>query len=394
MMLYLKEGWRSLVSTKQRTLLALIGIVIGIGSVIALVSIGQIVAHEATRQFRSLGTDIALIDIESDAPRPRLKSPKFLLGLVGHTHCIRRSAPFIRGSVDLPIDPALQLADDDIYSLGVTADFLTVARLSVQAGRFISDLDEDQPYVVLGAAMPRILGLDPNSDSLIGQEVVIGDELLQVVGLLKPTGFLGVIYTHPDTTVFRPALALAKFSEDGISTALARMAPDVPPEACVNEIENYVGVRSDILRASVVTADELIAQMREQADLLGVLLAAVGSISLMVGGVGIMNIMLVSVTERKQEIGIRRALGARRRDIRYQFLTESLLLSAVGGIIGILASVGTTWLASDINQWQFFISPGPILLGAGVSLVIGVFFGYLPAHQAANLDPIEALQSN
>jgi putative ABC transport system permease protein len=150
--------------------------------------------------------------------------------------------------------------------------------------------------------------------------------------------------------------------------------------------------RLTALELQVTTADELIAKIRKQTDMLAVLLTAIGSISLLVGGVGIMNIMLVSVSERRQEIGILRALGAKRQHIRAQFLTEALLLSFIGGIIGIVLSLVVTYYVAAYNTWQFFISFEPILLGASISIFIGVFFGFFPAHQAAALDPIKALR--
>lgn len=397
-MIYIKEAARSLWATKQRSILALVGIVIGIGSVISLVSIGQIVANEATREFRSLGTDIVTLTIDPKKGRAipdLIKQPAFYTGLVGHTRCVLESAPYSEYQVSL--QNRIEAAESEVISgLGVSVEFQNVGRLELSAGRFLSPLDLERPYVVLGAKIAGFMGLRESPEVLIGKQIDIDGELLDIVGVLEHASPLGAISVSPDVTVFTPILrGVVRGQGFGfLRTALVRMKPDVDPEVCVSEIEDYILLRLPDANVEVVSATELIAQMRAQADLLGILLAAVGSISLVVGGVGIMNIMLVSVTERKQEIGIRRAIGARRKDIRYQFLIESLLLSIIGGILGILSSIVITWLVCNSFGWEFLVSMGSILLGAGVSILIGVFFGYMPAHQAANLDPIESLHGN
>ena len=159
-------------------------------------------------------------------------------------------------------------------------------------------------------------------------------------------------------------------------------------------VQDYFKRRVPNIQMFAFTAKELIDKMRKQTEMLSLLLTTIGSISLVVGGVGIMNIMLVSVSERRQEIGIRRALGAKRRDIRNQFLTESVILSLLGGLIGVSLAFGVTYYVTNLKGWEFHIAWQVVLLGVGVSVSIGVFFGFVPAHQASKQDPIESLRGD
>lgn len=387
--MYLIEAARSLYSTKQRTILALIGIVIGIGSVIALVSIGKIVSAEAAKEFRSLGTDVITIKARSDKAAD-LRNPRLFRKLPQVTPCVSVIAPYVTIYTNISIDNE---DDDDLTLLGVDEGFQAFTRFELAAGRFISSLDANRPYVVLGAGVAETLGLPSDPNKLIDTEIEVDQRRLRVVGVLKAYMPLRSIDVKTNYSVFIPIqYVLDSESNRSINTMVLRSQPSADTGQCAKKIESYFKRRIKNISINISTAEQLIAQMRKQADMLSVLLTAIGSISLVVGGVGIMNIMLVSVSERKQEIGIRRALGAKRKDVRYQFLTESLLLSLLGGLIGVLASIATTYYVAQFNGWTFFISWQAVFLGAGISAAIGVFFGFIPAHQAAKLDPIQALR--
>ena len=164
--------------------------------------------------------------------------------------------------------------------------------------------------------------------------------------------------------------------------------------AARDQIMAYIAALGKGQTVKITSPEEIIAQMEKQMQMFTLLLGAIGSISLIVGGVGVMNVMLVSVTERRREIGIRRALGAKRGDIRGQFLIESVILSLIGGLFGIIFGIGASWLIAHFAKWQFALSFSAILLGVGVSNAVGIFFGYYPARQASLLDPIVALKSD
>ncbi len=384
--MYFTEAARSLYSTKQRTLLALIGIVIGIGSVIALVSIGNIVSEEAAKEFRTLGTDVVTVAARADDVES-LRNPSLFRKLPNAVSCVNVMAPYLRVFTNLSTE------DEEVLMLGVEQSFQDFTRFQLASGRFISRLDADRPYAVLGAGIAKALGIMKSPEQLIDQEIFVDDHVLRVVGVLQPFAPLPSIRVNSDLTIFLPLqYALKSETSRPISLSAARTQLEANAEQCAADISTYFKRRIQNLTLEVSTAAELIAQMRKQADMLAVLLTAIGSISLVVGGVGIMNIMLVSVSERKQEIGIRRALGAKRKDIRAQFLIESILLSLIGGLLGIIASIITTYYVAHLNGWTFFVSWQAIVFGAGISAGIGVFFGFIPAHQAAKLDPIQALR--
>ena len=181
--------------------------------------------------------------------------------------------------------------------------------------------------------------------------------------------------------------------QTGVSRISARVGPGVDQQQLSGEISSWFARRYRNLQAQVMSPEELIANMERQMRLFTLLLGAVGGISLIVGGVGVMNVMLVSVSERRREIGIRMALGARRRDVRRQFLIEALILSLLGGVLGVGVGVVAARIAAQLNGWGFFFTPEAALVGFGVSALVGIFFGFYPALQASRLDPITALRS-
>ncbi len=385
--MYLTEAARSLYATKQRTILALVGIVIGIGSVIALVSIGNIVSEEAAKEFRALGTDVITIAMRSP-DKEDMRKPRLYRQIAKVLSCVDSIAPHSKIYLDIDNEN-----EDELVLIGSDQGFYDFARFQLSAGRFVNSLDAERPYAVLGAEVAQVLNLSGTPDQLIGQEIEIKGQMVTIIGVLKPFMPLTAVDIEPDISLFMPLKwLLALDSSRQISSSVARTQAQTDTAVCAEKVEQYFKRRIPGVQTEVTTAKELIANMRKQADMLSVLLTAIGSISLVVGGVGIMNIMLVSVSERKQEIGIRRALGAKRKDIRYQFLTESLLLSLLGGFLGVALSVITTYYVAQYNAWEFFVSWQAVFFGAGISAGIGVFFGFIPAHQAAKLDPIQALR--
>lgn len=386
---YLREAWRSLAANKQRSLLALLGIVIGIGSVIALVSLGNIFSAEATRKFRELGTNIARIGLQSSDPSdPALRSSRYARRLAETLPCVEAAVPLaqVYGGSSGPTQ---------ISTLAATAGLRELARARMDEGRFLTELDAQSRFVVLGAAAARTLRESSGKETLVGEEIFLGGRPHRVSGVLAPSSSLSVMNVELDGAQIVHADRWAADSPvNSLNSILVRIRGDSDLSACTRAIALFVQRRDPHMQFDIRTADQLIATMQEQTALIRVLLAAIGSISLVVGGVGIMNIMLVSVSERRQEIGIRRALGARQADIRYQFLSEALMLSTLGGLIGAAIGAATTFAVAFVNQWAFFLLPGPFALGVGVSALIGMLFGYWPAHLASVQDPIAALRAD
>lgn len=395
----LKEAARSLLSSKQRTILALIGIVIGIGSVIAMVSVGRIVQDEALRQFKEMGTDILTIEKEfggapSGPPGSATKSALRLdtiLAIPGRCPGIAQVAPSVRGSGDISFNgKKLERA----APMGVTASFLNINKLTMGEGRFLSDLDEQSRYCVIGSQVASELQKQ-GATQLLGSKIRIGDNLFTVIGVTNEVPQGGMRRFEPNEMIYlHITTGLRVFKNAEISSITARVSVGTTNNTARDQVMAYFASLGMGSAVRITSPEEIIAQMEKQMQMFTLLLGAIGSISLIVGGVGVMNVMLVSVTERRREIGIRRALGAKRSDIRGQFLIESVILSLIGGLFGIIFGLGASWLIAHFANWQFSLSVGAILLGVGVSNAVGIFFGYYPARQASLLDPIVALKSD
>lgn len=399
----LKEATRSLLSSKQRTILALIGIVIGIGSVIAMVSVGRIVQEESLRQFKEMGTDILTIEKEfgggppgmpGGAAKTAAKSALKLdtiLALPARCPAVSLVAPSVRGNGELSFNgKRLERAG----TMGVTASFPDINKLSMREGRFLSDLDEQSRFCVIGSQIAAELQ-KMGAVQLLGSKIRIGDNLFTVIGVTNEVPQGGMRRFEPNEMLYlHITTSLRVFANAEISAITARVSPGVTNNTARDQIMAYFSSLGMGSAVRITSPEEIIAQMEKQMQMFTLLLGAIGSISLIVGGVGVMNVMLVSVTERRREIGIRRALGAKRGDIRGQFLIESVILSLIGGLFGILFGIGASWLIAHFAKWQFALSFGAILLGVGVSNAVGIFFGYYPARQASLLDPIVALKSD
>jgi putative ABC transport system permease protein len=385
-----KEALKSLITAKQRTILALIGIVIGIGSVIGMVSIGTIVQNEALKQFRDMGIDIVSVtkDYEEQGSGDKGFSIDDIYNLPRYSPLIKKVAPYIMSSAQY------SYAGQDMYMelMGVDESFFDLNKLYVREGRLLSDLDRDRFFCVIGAEIADTLR-KAGIKKIIGGQFLFGERIYTVVGILKnlpegggmrPSGINRSAITHITT-------AMRAFTTNDITTFMARINTQ-DSKTVKDVIENYFNKAARGLRVRVRTAEELITQMQKQMQLFTLLLGAIGSIALIVGGIGVMNVMLISVTERRKEIGIRRALGAQRSDIETQFIIESVTLCFVGGIIGIIMGIIISYVFAHFSKWEFLISQSAIVLGFGVATAVGVFFGYYPARSASRLDPAAALR--
>jgi len=395
----LSEAVTSLAAAKQRSLLALIGIVIGIGSVIAMVSVSAIVKEEALRQFKEMGTDLFTItkDFSGGGGRggrggapPRGLQPADLNGLLAAAPALVAIAPSISALSQTVSQGGKPLERASL--VGVTETFPTLARLRVTQGRFLTDLDEGNRYAVIGADLARQLAARGVAEPL-GAPVRVGDGLYTVIGVLASASYNSLASLEPDQSVLIPLAQATRLQrKPEINSILARVKPGHTNAEAITQVKAYFQARRQPVQAR--SPEEIIAQMEKQMRMFTLLAGAIGSISLIVGGIGVMNVMLVSVTERRREIGVRRALGARQGDIQQQFLVESVILSLIGGLFGILLGVGASWVTAHLAQWAFLLSLDAILLGVGVASAVGIFFGFYPARQAARLDPIQALRAD
>ena len=385
-----REAVVSLRAAKQRSFLALIGIVVGIGSVIAMLSVGTIAKHRSLERFRELGTDYLTIQVRDFGQEgPSGLRLADAVGLPQGTPSIAGAAPWSQG-YGAVVYGGKKIADAP--ALGVTGSFLELNRLRLAEGRAISDLDFRRGHCVVGAELAASLRR-AGAKRPLGEPIRLEDRICTVVGVLRASPRSGMRPFDADRAVLLPvSTAQRMFAQPGVSRIVARMKPQVHHTVATAEVRDYFRRTAPRLAVTVRSAQALIEQMQRQTQTFALLLAAIGGISLIVGGVGVMNVMLISVTERRREIGIRRALGARRFDIQAQFLTESVVLSLIGGVFGIAVGVGGTWAFCHFSGWRFLIDPTAAALGFVVACFVGVLSGLQPAHRAARLDPIAALR--
>jgi len=389
---YIKEALQSLWGAKQRTILALIGIFVGIGSVIAMISVGTIVQDEALRQFKEMGTEILKIEKDSGGGGPEGKRNRIDLqtALTIPRDCpvVQTVAPYASMYGTLKYEGK----KFDIPALGVTNAFMDLNKLKLKQGRFISDLDYFMYYCAVGSEVQeklRSLGVEEP----IGTRVIFKDKQFTIVGTIEHAPATDMRPYEVSEGIMIPISTWRRFGEgQGIQAIIARMIPGGNHIEAVNQVTQYFEAGSRGIPVRIQSAEELIKHMQEQMRLFTLLLGAIGSISLIVGGVGVMNVMLVSVSERKKEIGIRRALGANQGDIQWQFLIESVILCLTGGLLGVFLGIGASYAVAHFSEWDFMVAYNAVIIGVAFSAAVGLFFGFYPARQAARMDPIEALR--
>jgi putative ABC transport system permease protein len=384
-----REAFRSLWGSRQRSLLALIGIVIGIGSVIGMVSIGTIVQQEAIRQFKDMGIDIITIRKNFSENKQSEFRMDSIIGITGERSNILAVAPYLTSGIEL----TRGRQKFNMEQMGVTASFFDLNKLQIRQGRTISELDQNRYFCVIGTELADFLKKTATS-KILGSQVTAEGRAYTVIGVLDKVAEGGLRPYGMNRAMMVPiSTAFRTFQNPDINTIMARVASHVPIGKLKADIQDYFRIKARGLQVEVTSAEELIERMKKQMQMFSLLLGAIGSIALIVGGIGVMNVMLISVSERRSEIGLRRALGAQQSDIQSQFLIESVLLCLAGGLIGIVLGIGISYLFAYFSKWQFIMSYSSIVLGFGVSTVVGVFCGFYPARTASRLDPIKALRS-
>jgi len=277
--------------------------------------------------------------------------------------------------------------------MGVTASFFSLNKLQIREGRLLSELDQNRYCCVIGVELADFLRKTGKSQ-LIGDQIMANDRAFTIMGVLAQSAEGGLRPYGINRGLLVPlSTAVRSFQNADINTVMARVDASVPTAQIKTDIQDYFQKKSRGTQVEITSAEELIERMKKQMQMFSLLLGAIGSIALIVGGIGVMNVMLISVTERRSEIGLRRALGAQQSDIQSQFLIESVILCIVGGLIGIVLGIGIAFLFAYISKWQFVMSYSSVILGFGVSTLVGVFCGFYPARTAARLDPIKALRS-
>lgn len=398
-----KEGflmaWSSLIANKMRSLLTMLGIIIGVAAVIALVSIGYGVRQQITESISSLGSNLLMV--YPGAPRTPGVRP-----VAGANKTIKLSDYEAISKMD-SVQAASPVAANSYLTVymsknwtttvnGANADFQYVNNWTMKSGRFITDsqIERRERVAVIGATVAK--NLFGNEDP-IGKDIRIHKNSFKIVGVLDEKGS-GAMGNDQDDVIVVPYTTMMErvMGVDYLRMIYIQAKEGQDLERVQADIENILRVRHGIKNPdlddfNVNNMASIMKAVEENTATMTLFLGAVAAISLLVGGIGIMNIMLVSVTERTREIGVRKALGATYRTIITQFLIEAVVISLVGGAIGIVVGIGASQLIATIAKLKTVVTTGPILLSFGFSMSIGLVFGLYPARKAAKLNPIDAL---
>jgi len=403
----IRIAFRALAMNKLRSSLTMLGIVIGVASVIATVAIGSGATQRIQDQIASIGSNIIIVTPGSTTSSGlRLGSGNAVTlseadarDIVVQCSDVALAAPTVRGSAQV-VNGNSNWATI-IY--GVTPDYLTIRELSIAEGDSFSqqDVDAANKVALLGKTVVDNLygGSDP-----IGQSIRIKQVLFTVVGVLTAKGQSSQgqdqddVILLPISTAKRKVIGIKQANADAVDNILIQAKSSAQIPAAQQEAEDLLRQRHHLQTAdaddfSIRNLEELFAAQEASSKIMSLMLAAVASVSLVVGGIGIMNIMLISVRERTREIGLRQALGAKMRDILTQFLVEAVALSVAGGLAGVVLGVAASALISRLAGWTTVVGPGAVVLAVFFSALVGIGFGYYPARKAAFLDPIEALRS-
>lgn len=404
----LRIAMRGLIANKLRAFLTMLGIIIGVAAVITLVSVGEGVEGFVTAQFQGLGNNLLFVFPGQLGPEDRPRSSSF--GLT-NDDVEALSDPFLVPDVVRIVPEYGRTAtikrgryETRTGVTGTTSEFVVIRDFFPEEGSFFTPQDElaDARVAVLGQTVYE--ELFPDGEDPIGESIKINNVNFQIIGLMESKGGSGFndqddVILVPITTAQRRLFPARR--PDGkfrVDVIYAQLASEERQETAITQMEL---VLRDTHRLNfdeendftVLSQAELVSAFGEVTGVLTVFLGVIAGISLLVGGIGIMNIMLVSVTERTREIGLRKAVGAKRRDIMWQFLVEAMLMSVAGGVIGLAIGTGGAWIISQLSgNLQAAVAWNSVVLAIGFSAGVGLFFGIYPATRAARLNPIEALR--
>ena len=397
-----KIALRALANNKMRAFLTMLGIIIGVASVIAMLAIGQGSKTSIQNQISSMGSNMIMIQPGADRMGGVRQDPASMQTLkLENFEAIRAQAKLVN-SVSPNVSASGQLiAGANNYPAqvtGVNQDYLHIRQLKVKEGYMFTDNDIKTSAKVCVIGKTIVENLFPDGSSPIGKIIRFNQVPFKVIGVLQPKGYnaMGMdqdaIVLAPYTTVMKRLLAqnyLSMIFASAVSEEYSPIAVEEISQILRREHNLKIGQPDDF---TIRTQEEISSMLNTTSTLMTTLLACIAGISLVVGGIGIMNIMYVSVTERTREIGLRMSVGARGVDILSQFLIEAILISITGGLIGVLFGCGITFLVKYLANWPVAIQLWTVLLSFAVCTITGVFFGWYPAKKAANLDPIEAIR--
>jgi putative ABC transport system permease protein len=383
-----------------RSILTMLGIIIGVGAVITMVALGTGAQKAVEERIAALGANVFTVFAGQGRSGAVMITDRTVLSTDDYDALVR-DATLLKAVV-----PEAQQAQQVVFGnqnrnlqvIGTTANYTEVRNYTVPYGRMFTNGDDAarQRYAVLGSAVPEMFGGNPAA--MIHQTILIRGIPFEILGVLSTKGASGG-FQNPDEQIIIP-LQTAQYRVFGskrLRSMSIQVQDGVPIEQGMVDLEQVLRREHHIRPGGdndfTIRNQQDILQTQQQAtQVFTTLLASIAAVSLVVGGIGIMNIMLVSVTERTREIGVRKALGATRGNILLQFMIEALTLCILGGAVGVLLGIGTTIVLARVMQWNTLISPSAVIVAFGFSALVGLFFGIWPARRAARLDPIVALR--
>jgi putative ABC transport system permease protein len=394
-------AFQSIRANKLRAGLTMLGIIIGVGAVITMVALGSGAQKAVQDRIAALGANILTVFAGQGFRGGVAMTDRTFLSTDDY-EALRRDATLLKGISPEMSQQNLQVQfgnqNVNVSVIGTTPAYTEMRNYTMPNGRMFTDGDDQarQRYAVLGAAVPDMLGANPAA--MIHQTMLIRGIPFEIIGVLSSKGAAGG-FQNPDEQILIP-LHTAQYRIYGtkrLRSISVQVNDGVPVEQGMVDLERILrrehkirpGAENDF---QIRNQQDILATQQQATQVFTTLLASIAAVSLVVGGIGIMNIMLVSVTERTREIGIRKALGATRRTILMQFLIEALALCLVGGGLGILIGTGTAIGLSKLMHWNTLVSPASIVIAFAFSALTGLFFGIWPARRAASLDPIVALR--
>lgn len=412
----IKIAWLALMKNKIRSLLTMLGIIIGVAAVIIMIAISAGTEKSIQEAITGLGSNLIYVQASMGAARMGLGQGQSSSGgglVYDDAFAIADQINGVAGVVVEQISSEnVKVGDislESITIMGTTADFPSVRDMGIASGRYFSqyEIDRTTPVAVLGSSLAE--ELFGESDPY-GQTIIVGDNVrLTVVGVFEEKGMVGDV--DYDSRLYTPITIVlekltnnmfARFMGNRVRLIYVEVDESVGEDGdrtlddVIYQIELLLAKRHEVTLEEpdfmITTQQDIITTQESTTAAFRSLLAWVAGVSLIVGGIGIMNIMLVSVTERTREIGIRQSVGATPNDIRWQFLIEALLLSLIGGVIGVGAGIAGSWIFSQASGMRTVIVASSVLLAFGSAATVGIFFGFYPANKAAQLDPIEALR--
>ena len=402
----MKIAFGALRINKLRSALTMLGIIIGVGAVIAMVAVGSGATERIQEQIASIGSNVIIVMPGSiTASGVRLGSGNMTTLTQDDAKAIARDCPAVQAVAPTSRGGAQVVYGNNNWATsiqGTTPEYLSIRDIGIQSGSAFTQQDVDSAAKVALLGQTVVNNLFNGSDP-VGQVIRIKQVPFTVVGTLVPKGQSPTgqdqddLILMPITSAQKKVLGVNQARANSVGTLIVQSAGPAQMQPAQDQMRSVLRQRHHLQATqdddfTIRNLEEVFQAQETSSRVMSILLAAIASVSLIVGGIGIMNIMLVSVTERTREIGLRQAVGAKTKDILTQFLVEAVTLSILGGIVGIVLGVLASKLISYFADWSTLISPGSILLAFVFSGLVGVFFGFYPARKAAYLDPIDALR--